>query len=283
MKTLGQDGIDMEQTKHSNINLEELLVSNKKIVTFLGSNESGTSFLINNIAEHLSSKGVNVAILDTSKNKSSYYIYTKNEDSLRRIAISSIENLSNGIDKGIKVHDCLTVYTAIPGENKYIQNVQSILETLLKNHTLILIDCDFETPVEYLEYAHEIYLVQTMNILQIQPLTEALARFEEKGTLDVGKLRIIINKFMNIPGITENEIIGSMAFYNEPSMSYMKQLFNKDIIKYMTIPFEEENYKKYLQQVMNCNINLREYSGIFLQLLDDLADNVYSTKNRNLN
>ena len=114
-----------------------------------------------------------------------------------------------------------------------------------------------------------------MNILQIQPLTAALAKFEEKGTLDIRKLRIIINKFMNIPGITEKEIIGGMAFYNEPSMSYMKQLFNKDLIKYMTIPFDEENYKKYLQQVMNCNINIREYSSDFIRVLEELSYEVY--------
>lgn len=275
MKTLGEDSINMEQSKYSNINIEDLLVNNKKVVAFLGSNESGTSFIINNLANLISSKGVNVAILDITKNKSSYYIYTKNEDSLRRIAFSSIENLSNGIADGIKVNENLTVYTALPGENKFSQEVQPILETLIKNHSLILIDCDLDIPVEYLEYAQEIYLIQSMNILQIQPLTEALAKFEEKGTLDIKKLRIIINKFMNILDITEREIIGGMAFYNEPSMSYMKQLFNKDIIKYMTIPFEEEIYKIYLQQVINCNINIREFPGSFLRDLDDLADNVY--------
>ena len=275
MKTLGPDGINIENTKYSNINIEDLLVGDKKIVAFLGCKESGTSYIINNLAEFLSIKNVNVAILDITKNKSSYYIYTKNEDSLKRIASLSIENLLNGISNGIKVNNKLTVYTGMPGENKYVKEVQPILETLLKNHSLILIDCDFDIPVEYLEYAQQIYLIQTMNILQIQPLTAALAKFEEKGTLDIRKLRIIINKFMNIPGITEKEIIGGMAFYNEPSMSYMKQLFNKDLIKYMTIPFDEENYKKYLQQVMNCNINIREYSSDFIRVLEELSYEVY--------
>ena len=272
MKTLGQDG-DLEQKKYSKI--EDLLVGNKKMVAFLGCKESGTSFIINNLAEFLSIRGVNVAILDITKNKSSYYIYTKNDDRLRRTALSSLEDLSNGIYSGIMVHNNLTVYTGKPGENKYVQEVQDILETLLKKHSLILIDCDFEIPCEYLEYSQKIYIVQTMNILQIQTLTSALAKFEQKGTLDVKKLRIIINKYMNIPGITEKKIIEGLSFYNEPSMSYMKQLFNKDLIEYMTIPYEEEIYKTYLQQVMNCNFNLREFSNNFLGILESLANEVY--------
>ena len=273
MKTLGQDGNDIEQTKYSNI--EDLLVGDKKIAAFLGCRESGTSFIVNNLAEFLSINGVNVAILDITKNKSSYYIYTRNDDNLRKIAFSTMENLSKGIDNGIKVHNNLTVYTGKPGENSYVEEAKNIIEILLRNHSLILIDCDFDIPLEYLEYAQKIYLIQTMDFLQIQPLTAALARFEENGTLDVRKLRIIINKFMNIPGITEKKIIEALSFYNEPSMSYMKKLFNKDLIEYMTIPFEEENYKVYLQQVMNCNINLRDFSSNFLRVLEILTNDVY--------
>ena len=273
MKTLGQDGNDIEQTKYSNI--EDLLVGDKKIAAFLGCRESGTSFIVNNLAEFLSINGVNVAILDITKNKSSYYIYTRNDDNLRKIAFSTMENLTKGIDNGIKVHNNLTVYTGKPGENSYVEEAKNIIEILLRNHSLILIDCDFDIPLEYLEYAQKIYLIQTMDFLQIQPLTAALARFEENGTLDVRKLRIIINKFMNIPGITEKKIIEALSFYNEPSMSYMKKLFNKDLIEYMTIPFEEENYKVYLQQVMNCNINLRDFSSNFLRVLEILTNDVY--------
>ena len=275
MKTLSDDIVKTEQDKYSNINIDELLTGDKKVVTFVGSNESGTSFLVNTLALLLSSKDINVAILDATRNKSSYYIYTKNEDTLRKIAGSSIENLVNGIAEGIKINDKLTVYTDIPRENKAIQEVKPILETLLKKHSLILIDCDFETPVEYFEYAQEIYLIQSMNILSIQPFTEALAQIEDKGILDIRKLRIIINKFMNIPEITEKEIIGGLAFYNEPSLSYMKQLFNKESIRYMTIPFDEKICATYLRHVMNCNINLREYPVTFLQILEDLAYNIY--------
>lgn len=275
MKTLNDDIINIEQEKYSNIDISEMLKGDKKLVTFLGTSKSGTSFLLNNIAELLSSKGINVAILDATQNRSSYYIFTKNEENLRKVAFSSIENLAHGVANGIKVNDNLTVYTAVPGKNEFLMEVEPVLETLIKKHSLILIDCDFKTPIEYFSYAQEIYLVQPMDILSIQPLTEALSEFDNKGVLEERKIRIIINKFVDIGAITEKEIIGGMAFYNEPTMSYMKQLFNKNTVKYITIPFEQSIYEQYLIQLVNCNIDLNGYSRNFLEILEQLGKSIY--------
>ena len=117
--------------------------------------------------------GINTAILDVTKNKNSYYIYTKNEEQLRRVALECMNNLSNGEAKGIQVNKNLTVYTSLPTEQNN-EDIQEILSTLVKNYSLVLIDCDFETEMEYFENAQEIYLVQSMDILTIQPLTAFL-------------------------------------------------------------------------------------------------------------
>lgn len=66
--------------------ISELLTQGKKIVTFVGTSKNGTSFIVNNLATLLASNGIDTAILDTTKNKNSYYIYTKNEEELRVIA-----------------------------------------------------------------------------------------------------------------------------------------------------------------------------------------------------
>lgn len=274
MKTLNDNMDNMKNDTYSNI--EELLQDGKKkLVAFLGSSKSGTSFLLNNIASLLSSKGVDVAIFDATSNKSSYYIYTKSLDSLRKIAYKSIEKLGQGIASGIKVNENLTVYTGLPNESEYLLKSNNILQTLIKNHTLVLIDCDFNTPIEYFSYAQEVYLIQSMDILSIQPFTEALSRIEEKGLVNENKFRIVINKFLEIDGLSEKEIIGGMAFYNEPAMSYMRQLFNKNSVRYMTINFEEDIYKRYIKCVNQCEISLYGYSSEFLQSLELLADNVY--------
>lgn len=275
MKTLA------ENIKQENVELEtyydinSLLQGNKKIVAFMGASKSGTSFMVNNIAELLSTKGVNVAILDATQNKNSYYIYTKNEENLRKIAATSIQELAQGEAKGIKVNNNLTVYTALPGEDKHVQAVEPILETLLKNHSLILIDCDFKTPLNYFEYAMELYLVQTMDTLTIQTLTETLSNLKNRGVLRDSKIRIIINKHVEVNGITEKDIIGAMAFYNDPGMAYMKELFNRNYVPYMTIPFEKEIYERHLEKIANCNINLVGYPREFIELLEQLSKEIY--------
>lgn len=276
MNTLADNMKKKEVEIENYYDINSLINKGKKIVTFMGYTKSGTSFIINNVAQFLSKKGVNVAILDTTQNKNSYYIYTKNEERLRKIAGSSIEELSRGECKGLEVNNNLTVYTSRPGNDDKNKKVEPILETLLKRHTLILIDCDFETPIDYFEYATEIFLVQTMEILTIQPLTEILSKMKDKGLLIESKLRILLNKYVELHGVTEKEIIGSMAFYNEPSMSYMKQLFNKNLVQYMKIPFNKQVYERYLQQVAICDICLIGYPNEFIKFLEQLCREIYS-------
>ena len=266
-----EDNSDYE----SMMDLSSLLTPDKKIITFLGTSKNGTSFIVNNLAELMSSMGVNTAILDTTQNRNSYYIYTKNEEQLRATAARSIEGLTEGITKGINVNKNLTVYTALPDENEAIKNVDKVLETLVKNYSLILIDTDFNTPKGYFKQSQETYLVQTMDILTIQPLTAFLRELKAKNILDEKKLRIVLNKFVKIRGIKEETIIGGMAFYNDPAMAFMTELFDRDKIKYVSIPFEEETYIKYLEGVIQCEISLKGYSKVFLQTLKALANMVY--------
>ena len=262
-------------TYESTIDLSPLLTSDKKIVTFVGTSKNGTSFIVNNIAQLMSSMGVNTAILDTTKNKNSYYIYTNNEEELRQIAMSSVENLVQGNAQGIKVNNNLTVYTSLPGDDEQLDNVDEILQTLLQNHSLILIDTDFDTSVGYFKQSQETYLVQSLDILTIQPLTAFLNELRFKNILDQDKLRIILNKVVKIRGINEKTIIGGMANYNDPTMSNMTELFNRNNIRYVSIPFEEDIYTLYLKGIIECDISLKGYSKMFMQTLKELGNMIY--------
>lgn len=262
-----------------NVNIENLLTQDKKIVSFVGTSKNGTSFLINNLAELFSSMGINTAILDMTKNKNSYFIYTKNEEELRKVAFNCMENLANGMPAGIKVNNHLTVYTSLPSEQKMIGNEEAILSTLVKNYSLILIDSDFDTPFTYFDQAQEIYLVQSMDILTIQPLTAFLRELKAKNILKPEKLKIVVNKITRIRGLNSKVIIGGMAFYNDPSMSFMTELFNKDTIKYTNIPFNEDVYAKYLEGLVNCKISINGYDKNFMMALRELGNMVYPLLN----
>lgn len=253
-----------------------LLTGDKKIVSFVGTSKNGTSFLVNNVAAYLSNKGINTAILDLTQNKNSYYIYTANEDVLRNKAFRCMESLRMGsIEDGIRINKNLSVYTTLPGENQSIDDYGNILETLARNHTVVLLDCDFETNINYFKESQEIYLVQTYDILTIQPLTAFLNELKYKNILDPSKLRIVINKKLPLRKLTDKMIVGGISCYNDPASTYINTLFNKDTIRFTTVPFEDATYARYLERLVDCEISLNGYSKMFLEALKKLADMVY--------
>ncbi len=189
-----------------------------------------------------------------------------------------MENLENDVASVIKVNNNLTVYTSLPSNEVY-ENKEAILATLIKNHSLVLIDCDFDTPMEYFEKAQEIYLVQSMDILTIQPLTAFLRDLKAKNILEQEKLKIIVNKYTKVRGLNAKIVIGGMAFYNDPSMSFMTELFNKDGVKYINIPYDNKVYAKYIEGLVNCKISLNGYEKNFMIALKDLGNMVYPLLN----
>ena len=257
------------------IDIASLLTASSKLACFVGTSKNGTSFIVNNIAKILASRGVDVAILDTTKNRNSYYIYTKNEEDLRELSTQCIENLIKGYAKGIQVEKNLTVYTALEDERYLIENSGQILQTLAKSHTVVLVDCDFETPINYFRQAQEIYLIQSLDVLTIQPLTAFLRDLKSKNILEERKLRIVLNKVVKVRGVNEKTIIGGMAFYNDPSMSFMTELFDRNLIKYISIPFDEDVYASYLGALIDCNITLKGYPKNIMQSLQELASMIY--------
>ena len=270
-----ENSTDLKEVQPSNVDLSNLLVGDKKIVAFVGTSKNGTSFLVNNLAALLSEKGINTAILDLTENKNAYYIYNQNDDSLRNKAFNCIDGLRSGRADGIPVNKNLTVYTTLPGENPSFQDCGNILETLVNNYSLILLDCDFKTYTDYFVNAQEIYLVQSYDILTIQPLTAFLNELQHKNALDENKLRIVINKTLKLRKLTEKMIIGGISRYNDPATTYQNTLFNNGTIRYTTIPFEEQTYARYLERLVDCEINLNGYSKMFLEALNKLGTMVY--------
>ena len=256
-------------------NLKNLISMSNKLVAFVGTSKNGTSFLVNSIAEILSKRGIKTAILDLTQNKNAYYIYTQNDEGLRKTAFNCVNNLKNGIAQGIEVNKNLTVYTTLPERNEEFNDYSEILSNITKNYSLVIMDCDYETNYSYFNFAQEIYLVQSFDILTIQPLTAFLRNLKSKNILDTSKLRIVLNKALRVRSITERVIIGGMSSYNDPSMSYMTELFDKDNIQYCSIPFDQEAYSKYLDGLVNCEISTKGYPKNFLVSLDKLANMVY--------
>lgn len=265
--------------RRDNSSIKNLLSMTNKLIAFVGTSKNGTSFLVNSTAELLSKKGIKTAILDLTQNKNSYYIYTQNDEELRKIAFSCVDNLQNGVAKGIEVNKNLTVFTTLPDRNVDFNDYQNILTTLTKNYSLVIMDCDYETNYDYFDCAQEIYLVQSFDILTIQPLTAFLRNLKSRNILEPSKLRIVLNKVLRVRSITDRVIIGGMSSYNDPSMSYMTELFDKDNVKYCSIPFDQEAYSRYLDGLVNCEISTKGYPKTLIASLEELTNMMYPLLN----
>ena len=272
-------GIQTYETAYNDYdytNYNNLLSSDRKVIAFVGTSKNGTSFIVNNIAKILSESGINTAILDATQNKNSYYIYNNNDDGLRNSAASSLENITQGIAGGMKVSKNLSVYVEIPGQSSTkINEVGPILENLAKNHVATLIDCDFSTPIEYFANVQEIFLVQSMDVLTIQPLTAFLKELKNRDVLEQHKIRIIINKALRMRGITSKQIVGGMSRYNNPEMSMMTELFDRNAIVPIEIPFDTDVYARYLEGIADCSISVNKYPREFQNILNKLSNVIY--------
>ena len=271
---------NIEKEKYSELDIANIINPKQKLVSFIGTSKNGTSFLVNNVAEILSANGIDTAILDLTRNRNAYYIYTKNEETLRNQSNYIMNNLRIGKANGIQEHKNLTIYTSPFEKDEDINAVEPIIETLLKMHTVVLMDCDFSTPMRYFKYAQEIYLVQSMDILTIQPLTAFLRQLQDKGMFEENKARVVLNKFIKTKEITEQILIGGISIYNDISMTVRKELFNRKTVPFITIPFDLKSYLRYLDGLVTCDITLKGYNKEFLQYLKQLASMVYDDRKK---
>ena len=236
-------------------------INNKNVFSFVGTSKNGTSFLVNS--------------LDLTKNKNDYYMCTNNEERLREIATLSIIKLEKGIAEGVQINKNLSVYTGLPTNDTNKLNSKMVIDTLKKNHTLILLDCDFETNLEYYTYSNQIFTVQSLDVLTMQPLTIHLKKLKELGIISDSKISIILNKEVPVKGLTKKLMIGGLSMYNSPNMEERVELFNKDNVKVYSVPFDIQAYQKYLENIVHCKFEIAGYPKKFITELKLIAENIY--------
>lgn len=255
--------------------LTSVLSKDKKAVIFVGTSKNGTSFLVNSLGMMFASIGINTAILDMTQNRNSYYLSTRNDERLRQMAVESTVKLRDGIAMGVEVVKGLTVYTALPGIKDDFSDAETILSTLIKSYSLVLIDADFNTNFGYFSAAQEIYLVQSLDVLTIQPLTAFLKELLDAGILTTEKVKVVLNKEVAVRGLTRKLLVGGISTYNDPAMSIMTNLFDRNLVQVASIPFDQNVYSKYLENIVECKYDISGYPKKFVEALKILANMVY--------
>lgn len=245
-----------------------------KTATFIGGSKVGTSFLINAIAYVLSKKGIKVAILDMTRERNMFYIYTQNNDRLRRKAENSISNviLNNDTSEGISINKNLTLFTSTPGTDRKSYNHMKLLERLKLEYKVILVDADFTTPIDYFRLTNDIYVVQDMDILTVQQITTFLRELKSKE-ISLAKVQVIINKFVKT-SVTCKKLMEGLAYYYDPQMTFVDELLDPRM-SYFTVPFNQDNYGKYINNLYFCDMDFSNFSKDFLDMIDIICNVIY--------
>ena len=244
----------------------------RKVICFVGAHKAGTTFTINSLAAYLTKRGIKTAIIDATKNKDSYFVYAVNNELNREVAAKSLSLLAKGKDAPVEINR-ISIYTAIPGQvNKESVDYMKMVEIAKDRHSVVLVDCDFETPLDFFKICQNIYVVQDMDILNLQPVTSFLRELKYRG-VNLEKAKIIINKHIKC-ALPAKRVIEGVSYYSNPEMTIYDELFEKSI-NYYILPFNEHNYKKYMEGLYMSKVNYAEFTEDFKEALEDLASSIY--------
>ncbi len=247
----------------------------KKTVCFVGAPKVGTTFCINAIGTYLARQKVKTAFVDMTRKRDMYTIYTYDNTGKRNIAGDSLKYASSGKNEPL-IYDKLSIYTAVPGEDRKSYNPSVLVDTIVKNNNVVLIDADFSTPLDYFRLAQDIYIVQDMNILNISQITMFLRELKQRG-IGMDKIKIVINKYVDC-SLTSKDIVDGIATYTSYDLKMFDELFNPKRIQYFILPFDVENYKKYIDMVYKYSNKFSSFTKEFQNNLSQIINTIYPTK-----
>ena len=253
-------------------NVYEIPKDYKKIVCFVGAPKTGTTFCINAIGTYLARNKVKTAICDVTRKRDTYTIYTYDNEGKRAIAAESLKYASNGLNEPL-IYEKLSIYTGMPGDDRKQYNASVAIDTIMQNNNVILIDTDFTTPYDYFRLCQEIYLVQDMNVLNIAQTTMFLRELKSHG-VPMNKIRIIINKHVRC-SLTAKDIIDGIATYTSYDLKMFDELFNSATIPYYILPFDQENYTKYIEMLYKYTNKFSTFSEEFTSNLSKIINAIY--------
>lgn len=244
----------------------------KKVVCMVGAPKAGTTFCINAISTSLYKRDIKVGMIDLTRKRDTYTLYTYENEGKRAIAAESLKYASNGLNEPL-IYGKLSVYTGVPGEDRKQYNAASVVETAMNNNSVVLIDCDFSTPVDYYRLAQEIYVVQDMDVLNVNLITIFLRELKTRG-IPMNKVRVIINKHVKC-ALTAKDILDGIATYTSPDLKMFDDLFPASEMTYHILPFDQENYTKYVEMMYKYSNVFPTFTKEFRESLDQIVNAIY--------
>lgn len=256
-------------------NTQVVPVGTPRMVVFVGANKAGTTFVTNAVAHFIASTKVRTSILDMTRDKSMYYLYNQNDKTLRKRATECMQRVSDGEDSFLDTNNSyLKVYTALPGMASDVRRSykhKTVINTVKNNCNVAIVDADFTTPIDYFDQADEIYIVQDLDLLKMPDTTLFLRELKNRG-ISMKKIKIIVNKYVKT-SLSPKQVVQALSYYNDPSMSFVDEVLPSRVDSYV-IPYNLNNYAKYIDSVCHGIINYKGYSADFMQAIEEIASRV---------
>ena len=249
----------------------------KKVVAFIGTNKVGTTFVANCVATLMALKGVKTSLLDMTKNRGLFWYYENDTRKYRDEVSVCMSNLSTGIANPIPVGRVknLSLYTTVPKgreDNRKGYKHRTIVETAKRNCNLLIIDCDFSTPYEYLEQAQDIYVVQDLDLVKVVETKEFFRELKNRHT-DWSKLRMVFNSVVPSKITSKRLINDALSYYTDTSETYTEE-FEK-IKRYTEIPLNTINYAHYVETIGTGRMEYDKFTDDFKIAMEELSKMVY--------
>jgi len=263
--TATQSPISNNSTSISNVS---------KTIAVVGAPGIGTTFIVNILGTIASQRGVKTAMLDITKNKGLYWFYSDDTYKRTDIVENCFSSLGNGQAKPVSVgrNRNLDLYTTIPGgkESSVINyKHRQVLDTAKSNCQLLIIDCDFDTPLDYFDYATEIYIVHDLNLLNV-PKTQTFLKKMKSKNVNWSKLKMIINNSVKSSITAKKVVKNALTYASDPNMTYTEEY--PEIKDYYEIPLDSANYSNYIDSMESGKINFDRFTDNFKKAFNSIAD-----------
>ncbi|MFA7157109.1 MAG: hypothetical protein WC123_05400, partial [Bacilli bacterium] len=170
-------------------------------------------------------------------------------------------------------------FTSVPGTDRKSYSHMKLLQILKSEFKVVLIDADFTTPLDYYKMSKDIFVVQDMDILTVQQITTFLRELKAKD-VSLDKIQVVINKYIK-SNVSGKKLMEGLAYYYNPQMTFVDELFNPKK-EFFTVPFNEENYAKYINNLYTCDMDFSNFSPDFLEMIAVLCSVIYPVNDGNL-
>ena len=90
----------------------------------------------------------------------------------------------------------------------------------------------------------------------------------------MNKVRIIINKHVKC-ALTSKDILDGIATYSSPDLKMFDELFPSSEMQYFILPFDQENYTKYIEMMFKYSNVFTSFSKEFKSELLQIVNSIY--------